>query len=117
MSFTAALVAVATAWPWFLPLVGAIFGAVFGSFAGCMWHRWPHGFAFNQPPSHCASCGVVLGPAQLVPVLSFLWQRGRCHACRQPIPLSVLVADLAGALLGAMVAALLQIFLLKLPIF
>jgi len=41
--------------------------------------------------SMCASCGHELAPRDLVPVLSWLWLRGRCRYCHAAIPDSPLV--------------------------
>lgn len=36
--------------------------------------------------SMCMSCGHELGPLDLVPVVSWLWLRGKCRYCKAPIP-------------------------------
>lgn len=35
--------------------------------------------------SMCLHCGHVLAPKDLIPVLSWLWLRGKCRYCREPI--------------------------------
>ena len=74
-----------------------LLGAVAGSFLECAVSRW----AAGQPPfsgrSQCSACGRTLGPGELVPVVSFLLQRGQCRHCGEDIPSTCLWAELSGA--------------------
>lgn len=99
---TAATHAITVAWPWFWPLIGAVFGAVAGSFLNCARYRVPRGLSLRRPPSMCPSCKTRLGVPDLVPVLSFLALRGRCRHCRAPIGPASLWVELACALTGAL---------------
>src|SRR5690606_21096382 len=38
-------------------------------------------YGLARPRSHCPACGTPLRWHELVPVLSWLWQRGRCRHC------------------------------------
>ena len=62
--------------------LASVLGALIGSFANVVVYRWPRGESVVRPRSRCPACGHVLGPLELVPVLSWLAQRGRCRACR-----------------------------------
>jgi leader peptidase (prepilin peptidase)/N-methyltransferase len=42
-------------------------------------------FNLVTPRSHCPHCGHSIGALENIPLLSFLWLKGRCSACRQPI--------------------------------
>ena len=100
--------AIAAAWPWFWPLVGAGVGAVFGSFLTCMGYRLPRRIPLRRPPSHCPACRTVLGVPDLVPVLSFVALRGRCRHCGAPIGPASLVVEVLCALAGAALAVWIQ---------
>lgn len=77
----------------------AVFGAVLGSFFHCAASRWAAGEArIFSGRSRCDSCGHTLGVFDLIPVLSFLFRRGRCKYCGEKIPRGCLWAELAGAL-------------------
>lgn len=52
-----------------------------GSLIGCIAWRLPRRMNWITGRSACDSCGTVLGAAELVPVLSFLWLGGRCRHC------------------------------------
>lgn len=88
--------------PWFWPLVGALLGGVVASFAGCMAYRIPRGMGLTQPPSQCNGCGRRLTAQELIPVVSFLAQRGRCSCGKVKLPFSMLFTEVACAVLGAL---------------
>jgi leader peptidase (prepilin peptidase)/N-methyltransferase len=79
---------------------GAIAGLIAGSFLALLTWRWPQGQAITGR-SRCDACGAGLGPLQLVPVLSFLIQRGRCVRCDAAIAPRHLAIELAAAAIGA----------------
>jgi leader peptidase (prepilin peptidase)/N-methyltransferase len=97
-----------------LPLtttVGAVFavwlGLLWGSFANVCIYRWPpsdehpNGRSVVKPGSHCSVCKVPIRWYDNVPILSYLWLRGRCRACKtQFSPRYLLVEALTGALFG-----------------
>lgn len=56
-------------------------GAAFGSFANVCIHRLPRGESLVSPPSRCPSCGRPIAFYDNVPVLAWLWLRGRCRSC------------------------------------
>ena len=72
-----------------------------GSFLATATHRLPLGRSALRGRSSCPACGQNLGPLDLVPVLGFVFRRGRCAYCRAPVarvyPLVELLA-LAAAL-------------------
>ncbi len=65
--------------------VTAVVGAVIGSFLNVVIWRVPRGESVVQPPSHCPACGRQVRGRDNVPVLSWLWLRGRCRDCHAPI--------------------------------
>ncbi|APZ54045.1 prepilin peptidase [Salipiger abyssi] len=72
-----------------LTLAGAmpvLLGPFIGSFLGVLAERLPRGEDVVRRPSACRCCGARLGPADLVPILSFALRRGRCRHCAAPIP-------------------------------
>ncbi len=47
--------------------------------------RLPRGESWAKGRSRCPKCEHVLGPLELVPVLSWLFARGRCRFCGAPV--------------------------------
>lgn len=61
-------------------------GLVLGSFLNVCISRLPRGESVVAPPSRCPACRTRLRVTDLVPVLSYLWLRGRCRYCGEGIP-------------------------------
>lgn len=80
------------------------FGLLFGSFYNVVIYRLPRKLSVVKPGSSCPQCGHELGPLELVPVVSFLWQKGSCKACHKPIHWRYPAVELATGLGFALVA-------------
>ena len=87
-----------------LIVVVVIAGLVIGSFLTVVVDRVPRGESVNTPPSRCGSCGLRLGPLDLVPVFSWLALRGKCRQCRAPIGIDPIVIELTNAGLYVLMA-------------
>lgn len=77
-----------------------IMGAVIGSFLNVCIYRMPLGKSIVNPPSHCPFCGRRIRWYCNVPLLSFIFLRGKCLECKRPIPVRYFLVELATALLG-----------------
>ena len=82
-----------------------VLGAIWGSFGNVCIYRWPpddahpKGRSVVRPPSHCSACGVPIRWYDNLPLISYLWLRGRCRACRCEFsPRYLLVELLTGML-------------------
>ena len=87
-----------------LIVVVVVAGLVTGSFLTVVVDRVPRRESVNTPPSRCGSCGLRLGPLDLVPVFSWLALRGRCRQCRAPIGIDPMVIELTNAGLYVLMA-------------
>lgn len=76
------------------------YGCCFGSLIGSTSARYARQESPFYPGSHCDTCQIPLQPWQLVPVLSYLYQRGRCQTCGAAIPRQVLLLELVGGWLA-----------------
>ena len=76
-----------------------VVGSAVGSFLNVCIDRLPRGQSLVGPPSHCAACGKRLAVFELIPIVSYLWLRGKCRACGARIPKRVLVVELLTGLL------------------
>lgn len=63
-----------------------VLGSCFGSFLNVVIYRIPAGVSLMYPPSRCPKCLRQLKKYDNVPVLGWLWLRGKCRFCRTPIP-------------------------------
>ncbi|HFJ9438848.1 TPA: A24 family peptidase [Bacillus albus] len=69
-------------------------GMVFGSFFMVIAMRVPLGESIIVPRSHCYYCKYVLKPKELIPIISFCIQRGRCTNCKREISILYVVFEL-----------------------
>jgi leader peptidase (prepilin peptidase)/N-methyltransferase len=81
-----------------------VLGALVGSFLNVVVYRLPRGESIVHPGSHCPACGHAIRPWHNVPVLGWLWLRGRCRDCGVRISARYPLVELATAVLFAIVA-------------
>jgi leader peptidase (prepilin peptidase) / N-methyltransferase len=79
----------------------ALFGLVIGSFLNVCISRWPEKLSVVRPRSRCPNCGHEITWHENIPVLSWLFLRGKCSGCGQRISPLYPAIELAVALLWA----------------
>ena len=113
------------AFPW----MAGLFGLAIGSFLNVVVHRlpvmldrnWqsqcrellnpnqpqsdvPERFDLIMPRSRCPHCGHAITALENIPVLSFLWLRGKCSVCHKPISWRYPLVELLTGCLSVLVA-------------
>ena len=67
------------------PIEGIIYlfvlGACVGSFLNVVIHRLPKGMSLLTPPSHCPYCKTRLHWYDNIPVIGWIYLRGKCRYC------------------------------------
>lgn len=69
----------------FCLIIFFIIGTVFGSFYNVVGYRLPKGESIIYPSSHCPNCNNKLKTLELIPVLSYIFQKGKCKHCQTKI--------------------------------
>jgi len=82
------------------PLSTFIFGALVGSFLNVCIGRIPNGESVIVPPSHCPKCKRPIAFYDNIPLISYVFLRGRCRSCGERISARYLVVELLMALLA-----------------
>jgi leader peptidase (prepilin peptidase)/N-methyltransferase len=82
----------------FIEVFVFIFGLCIGSFLNVCIFRLPESKSIIHPRSSCPSCGHLIGFYDNIPVLSFLWLKGRCRYCRVPISLRYPIVEILGGI-------------------
>ncbi len=62
-----------------------IFGSIVGSFLNVVIHRVPLEESIIFPNSACPKCDEKIKPYDNIPILSWLFLRGKCRKCKNPI--------------------------------
>lgn len=81
-----------------------VLGAIIGSFLSVLAERLPRGEDIVRRRSACPRCRKTLGPHELVPILSFLIQRGACRSCGARIGWRYIFLEVAAGALFAYTA-------------
>ena len=81
-------------------MLAFIFGAVVGSFLNVCIGRIPNGESIVQPPSHCPKCKAAIAFYDNIPLISYLFLRGRCRNCGERISSRYFVVELLTASLA-----------------
>jgi leader peptidase (prepilin peptidase)/N-methyltransferase len=76
-------------------LVAFLVGLLFGSFLNVCISRLPQHQSIVKPGSHCPNCGAPIRWFDNIPILSWIFLRGRCRRCKQSIPWRYPLVELA----------------------
>jgi leader peptidase (prepilin peptidase)/N-methyltransferase len=109
-------------------ILATVFGLLIGSFLNVVIHRtpivlmrnWqrdcqeligksenavaPEKFNLVTPRSRCPHCGHAISALENIPIISYLWLRGKCSACRKPISFRYPFVELLSAALAGITA-------------
>jgi len=89
-------------WIWLIPAF--LIGSCIGSFLNVVIYRVPLGMSVNEPKrSFCPLCKTPIPMWLNLPLISWLWLRGKCASCKAPIPFRYFAVELLTALLFAVV--------------
>ena len=93
----------ALTWVWHIRWVATVFmfllGSVIGSFLNVCILRIPEDFSIVLPGSRCPNCQTPIHWYDNVPILAWLWLRGKCRACGVKISPMYPLVELATGLL------------------
>ena len=78
-----------------------IIGLCMGSFFNVVILRSISEESIIYPPSKCPKCGNKLKPWHNIPVLSYLFLKGKCAFCKEPISLQYPIIEILTAILFA----------------
>ena len=77
-----------------------ILGTVVFSFGGVCIARIPKGESVVRGRSKCDCCGSFIKWYDLVPVLSYLFLKGKCRSCGSKIPVYCIVVEIIGGIVS-----------------
>lgn len=78
-------------------------GCCIGSFMNVVIWRLPRGEKLSYPGSHCPNCGHAIRAWENIPILSWLFLRGRCSGCKKPISIRYPLGEAAVGVLYVLV--------------
>ncbi|WP_405325455.1 prepilin peptidase [Fibrobacter sp.] len=87
---------------WYWLIVFFCLGACVGSFYNVIVYRMPRGISLINPPSHCPLCKKRIPIRYNLPIVGWLWLRGKSACCKQPISVIYPIGESLCGLLGAL---------------
>jgi leader peptidase (prepilin peptidase) / N-methyltransferase len=81
----------------FWSVVFFIFGAMVGSFLNVCIYRMPLGESIVSPPSHCPHCKYSIPWYLNIPLVTWVYLRGKCRNCGAPISARYFLVELLTA--------------------
>lgn len=85
-----------------------VFGLAFGSFVNALVYRIHHKKSIIRGRSKCPQCEKALKPLELIPVISFIMQKGKCKHCRKKISWQYPLTELGTALVFVLIYGVLS---------
>lgn len=76
-----------------------ILGSIMGSFFHVVATRMSNEESIVTPSSHCHICDHKLKWYELIPIVSYLIQGGKCRKCKETLPLSYLIIEVVTGIL------------------
>lgn len=91
-----------------------VVGSCVGSFLNVCIYRIPEKKSIIRPGSHCPGCNTAIPWFQNIPVISYIFLKGKCHWCQIPISIRYPAIEVLTGILFLMLYAK---FSISLPFF
>lgn len=76
-----------------------ILGTIFGSFYSVVGYRLPNNESIIFPASHCTKCSHKLKFYELIPIISYIFLKGKCMKCKNKISVFYPIIEIISGLL------------------
>ncbi len=76
-----------------------VLGTIIGSFLNVVIYRFNSGLSIAKGRSMCMSCSKTLRYYELIPIFSFLIQKGKCRSCGSKISFQYILVEFVTALI------------------
>ncbi len=93
----------------FFYLLLFVIGTLFGSFYTLAVYRIPKRQDIVHTHSYCPNCNHKLGFLDLIPIISYLFLRGKCKYCKEKIRIRYLILEVLSGSLFVLIAYLFEL--------
>mgnify|MGYP002557737904 CR=1 FL=1 len=76
-----------------------LLGICIGSFLNVVIYRLPNKMSLSKPPSHCTFCNHLLAWYDNIPLLSYIFLKGKCRYCHHKISIRYFLVEFGNGLL------------------
>lgn len=87
-----------------MTIIFFIYGLFIGSFLNVCIFRIPAGISIVKPPSSCGNCGHRLNYIDMMPIVNYIINKGKCRYCKSPYSMQYPLIELLNGILYALVA-------------
>lgn len=94
-----------------------LFGVTIGSFLNVVIYRVPQGISIAKGRSYCPACNNTLKSYDLIPILSYLFLKGRCRFCKVSIPARYPLIELLTGVIAVLIVHFNGLYISTLVIF
>lgn len=91
----------------YFKIIFFILGSVMGSFFHVVATRLSNNESIIKPSSHCHICHKKLKWYELIPIVSYVFQKGKSRCCKQSLPISYLMVEV---ITGSLFAVTYKVF-------
>ena len=77
----------------------AILGLCLGSFINVLIYRIPNNISIISPRSFCVNCKSIIPLYRNIPILTYIFQLGKCHRCNQKISIKYPIIESSTSLI------------------
>lgn len=87
-----------------LAIFATLFGLLVGSFLNALIYRLPRNINIAYPRSSCTTCNKVISWYENIPIVSYIFLRGKCSGCKSKISLEYPAVELLSAIAAFLIA-------------
>jgi leader peptidase (prepilin peptidase) / N-methyltransferase len=86
-----------------MTIIFFIYGLFIGSFLNVCIFRMPAGISIIKPPSSCGNCGHILNYIDMLPVINYIINKGKCRYCKSNYSIQYPLIEMLNGILYALV--------------
>lgn len=86
-----------------MSIIYFIYGLIIGSFLNVCIYRIPRGISVIYPNSFCENCKTRLKITDMIPILSYIYHKGKCKYCKKRYSCENTIVEIVNALLYVIV--------------
>lgn len=87
-------------WQIILPIAFFLFGVIFASFSNMLMYRLSENKPiFKESHSYCPKCGAYIKWYDNIPIISYIFLKGKCRNCHEPISIRYILVELFGGII------------------
>jgi leader peptidase (prepilin peptidase)/N-methyltransferase len=94
----------------YLLILGFTIGICFGSFFFVIIDRLPRKESIIWPPSHCPKCNYRIKWYENIPIISYIFLKGKCSNCKTKISIKYPFIEAAFGLIGLLISLILFLY-------